>query len=223
MTTDTPLYLIFDCETRGLDENDGPMLEVAWSVTHDLSDLPEVQSRLIETDWAAAYVKANAFVQEMHTKNGLWSALGDPDVEKVSLFAAAADILKDIEHDGPVYLVGNSIRLDRAFIVRWMPPVDEAMHYRQIDLTSVRLFLEAQGLDTTTEVTVVSNHRAAGDVRDSWAYAQHLAELVMKPREALKQAALDLDDMVDSLDEHVTHADIARALSELRDRLRSLT
>lgn len=181
-----PLYLVLDLETPGLDPELG-ILEVAWMLTDDLAKPVPVSSALVDVNTWAAYRSANDTVRRMHLGNGLWRALQDADEPKFTLLELerlmlAAVTFADPGGMRPLYLVGNSIRLDRAFIARWMPKLDARLHYRQIDLTAVRLMLEAAGA-AAPEVppSGALAHRAADDVRYSAAlaaaYAAHLAPL----------------------------------------------
>ncbi|QGZ16674.1 DNA binding protein [Microbacterium phage Dewdrop] len=216
----TPLYLYLDVETPGLYAEQG-VLEVAWFASTDINELkPVILSRLNDDiDETRAYDEAVDYVKAMHTSSGLWKRLNDP-IQRTPLHEIDYEIWSMIHrHKGPVYLVGNSIRLDRAVLERWFPMVARVLHYRQIDITSVRLFLEANGLDTTTEVKVESTHVAGQDVLDSLNFARHLGELVTRPRAALRELDAELEGMLDSLDDHINQEDVAEQLTQLRARI----
>lgn len=176
-----PLYLYLDLETPGLIPELG-ILEVAWFVTENLLELGSIFSGINrDVDVDLAFDQSVDFVKNMHLKNGLWADLREVGKTE-QLFDIEDAIVQELgDWKGPIYLVGNSIRLDRAFIERWMPRLSARLHYRQLDLTSVRLFLEALGIDTTRPEEPgkhVSAHRARADIEDSLLYAQHLAGLV---------------------------------------------
>ncbi|AWN07696.1 oligoribonuclease [Microbacterium phage Hendrix] len=228
-TNTQPLYLVLDVETPGLFTEQG-LLEVAWTASDTLNvKNPEIESLLnADIDPDLAFDQAVAFVKTMHTASGLWKrlakrrnnfALVSLDVIDSRIADEIEGAQEELEAFGPVYLVGNSIRLDRAVIERWLPRTAKLLHYRQIDLTSVRLFLEAWGIDTTTAETVVSTHVAGQDVLDSITYGQHLGHLVTAPRKALMEIDRDLIDMLDSLDEHINQEDVAEQLSQLRAKI----
>ncbi|QNJ55915.1 DNA polymerase III subunit [Microbacterium phage Rasputia] len=226
---DQPLYLVLDVETPGLLTEQG-LLEVAWVNTDSLAiKHPDIESLLnADIDPDLAFDQAVAFVKSMHTESGLWARLEKRrgDDQLVSLATIDRRIARDIEQTqvvlnafGPVYLVGNSIRLDRAVLERWLPRTAKLLHYRQIDLTSVRLFLEAWGINTEQSVKIESTHVAGQDVLDSIRYGQHLGHLVTAPRTALMELDRDLLDMLDSLDEHIDQGDVAEQLSQLRAKI----
>lgn len=229
-TSNAPIYLYLDVETPGLYAEQG-VLEVAWFATTDINDLhPVITSRLnADIDVDRARDEAIDFVKAMHAKSGLWARLErrHANPELVSLQTLDREIAKEIGHvqwqhrtSGPVYLVGNSIRLDRAVLERWFPRVSKALHYRQIDITSVRLFLEGNGIDTTPPQKVEPTHVAGQDIMDSMDFARHLGKLVTRPRAALRTLGADLEGLMDSLDEHVKPSDMYDQLKELREDIR---
>jgi len=168
-----PLYLILDLETPGLDPKLG-ILEVAYAVVEDLDKADEapIHSHLIWTDVAAAVQSADSIVKGMHTESGLWDALSDVNEEKIHLSDAEDNIFREVQRvgqgsfDRPVYLLGNSIALDRAFIAHWWHLLDARLHYRMLDLTSVNLLIQGIG-GPNTKVPTDPKHRAADDVRDT--------------------------------------------------------
>ena len=181
-----PLYLYIDLETPGLEPKLG-ILEVGWKLTKDLAsfggnDAP-VFAMLASVNVELAYESAAPFVREMHTKNGLWEELKDHD-QVVPLFVIEQEILRQVgNHQGPLYLVGNGIRMDRAFIEKWMPALDQRLHYRQIDLTSVWLFLQGVGLDIP-KASSEGTHRVIDDVRNSILNAIRLGKEVKERAKA---------------------------------------
>lgn len=171
-------YIMLDLETTGLDPQDDYILEVAWTIVDKLEDFDpanQVFSYLIDQKvlgdlpFGKRFKRIDPVVQKMHTESGLRAALvakGTPKWRLNIVDAAVADELG--EHEGPHYLVGNSIRLDRAFIETHMPLTAASLHYRQLDVTALRLMFEGLGIEIepTVDPSLVG-HRAADDVRAS--------------------------------------------------------
>jgi oligoribonuclease len=163
-------YIIGDLETTGLDPRNSIILEVGYVVRERLlgftPDEALVTAHVVdipESVIAYQYGIADPYVQQMHTDNGLWASLANPDVEKRRLSRIDADIAFELSlYEGPHYLVGNSIRLDRAFIEAYMPRTAQALHYRQIDLSSTELQFEAVGRSSAQPKGGI--HRVVGDV-----------------------------------------------------------
>jgi oligoribonuclease len=125
-----------DLEMTGLDANVDVILQAALVVTSsDLEPLAEAAADIQQPDDALA--RMTPFVREMHTRTGLiervrssQTTLADAErvlVEVVSRFAVA-----------PAVLCGNSVWADRRFISRYMPALDSLLHYRIIDVSSIK-------------------------------------------------------------------------------------
>ncbi|TLP56369.1 oligoribonuclease [Microbispora triticiradicis] len=132
-----PLVWI-DCEMTGLDLGRDALVEVACIVTDgELNQLDEGVDVVIKPP-AEALEQMSDVVREMHTASGLLRALSTG----VTLAEAEAVVLGYIRSHIPeakrAPLCGNSIATDRAFIARDMPLVDGHLHYRMIDVSSIK-------------------------------------------------------------------------------------
>src|SRR3954463_5366948 len=132
-----PLVWI-DCEMTGLDLGRDALVEVACIVTDgELNQLDKGVDVVIKPP-AETLEQMSQVVRDMHTSSGLLEALGTG----VTLGEAEAVVLDYIRSHVPepkkAPLCGNSIATDRAFLVRDMPLVDGFLHYRMIDVSSVK-------------------------------------------------------------------------------------
>ncbi|WP_405086598.1 oligoribonuclease [Microbispora sp. NBC_01389] len=132
-----PLVWI-DCEMTGLDLGHDALVEVACIVTDgELNQLDEGVDVVIKPP-AETLEQMSDVVREMHTASGLLRALSTG----VTLAEAEAVVLDYIRSHIPeakrAPLCGNSIATDRAFIARDMPLVDGHLHYRMIDVSSIK-------------------------------------------------------------------------------------
>ncbi|GAA4197443.1 oligoribonuclease [Microbispora sp. NBC_01189] len=132
-----PLVWI-DCEMTGLDLGRDALVEVACIVTDgELNQLDEGVDVVIKPP-AETLEQMSDVVREMHTASGLLRALSTG----VTLAEAEAVVLDYIRSHIPeakrAPLCGNSIATDRAFIARDMPLVDGHLHYRMIDVSSIK-------------------------------------------------------------------------------------
>ena len=127
-----------DCEMTGLDLLSDALIEVAVLVTDkDLTVLGDGLDIIVKPP-AEALAHMSAFVTEMHTKSGL---LGELDAgmtlgeaEKVIL----AYVKTYVQEAGKAPLCGNTIGTDRAFLRRDMPELDAHLHYRNVDVSSIK-------------------------------------------------------------------------------------
>jgi oligoribonuclease len=127
-----------DCEMTGLDLTVDELVEVAVVVTdYDLNPVHPGFSIVINPDHSALD-GMNDFVRAMHTKSGLLDEIPNG----VSLADAEYAVLEYILEHAPVAnqapLAGNTIGTDRAFISKFMPRVDAHLHYRSVDVSSIK-------------------------------------------------------------------------------------
>lgn len=128
-----------DCEMTGLRLGSDKLIEVAALVTDsELNILGEGVDIVIHAD-DAALADMPDVVRKMHAKSGLTDEVR---ASTVTLEEAQRQVLAYIrEHiptAGTAPLCGNSIATDRGFIARDMPELDEYLHYRMIDVSSIK-------------------------------------------------------------------------------------
>ena len=128
-----------DLEMTGLDIHEHTIVEVAALITDaDLNVLGEGVDVVVHAS-EEELGRMNDFVTNMHESSGL---LAEIQESKVTLKEAEDAVLEliakhcDSEHPAP--LAGNSIGTDRGFIREYMPRLDEALHYRMIDVSTVK-------------------------------------------------------------------------------------
>ncbi len=132
------LLVWIDCEMTGLDLGRDALVEVACVVTDsELNQLDEGVDLVIKPPQEALEQMSDV-VRQMHTVSGLLDALPGG----VTLAEAEARVLEYIRGHIPepkrAPLCGNSIATDRSFLARDMPLVDAYLHYRMIDVSSIK-------------------------------------------------------------------------------------
>jgi oligoribonuclease len=127
-----------DCEMTGLDVGLDELVEVAVVVTDFELNVLDPGFDIVIKPSQAAFENMNEFVINMHTESALIEAipLG------VSLAEAETAVLAYIRQFVPVAgqapLAGNTIGTDRAFLAKYMPKVDGHLHYRSVDVSSIK-------------------------------------------------------------------------------------
>lgn len=163
-----PEHLVWiDCEMTGLDPENDALVEVACLVTDgDLNVLGEGVTVVIKPP-AAALEAMGDFVRDMHAASGLLPLLDDG----LSLADAQAQVLAYVAAhvpSGKAPLAGNTVGMDKAFLERGMPELVAWLHYRVVDVSSIkelarrwypRAYFNAPGK--------TGGHRALGDIEDS--------------------------------------------------------
>ncbi|RMI32995.1 oligoribonuclease [Nocardia stercoris] len=133
------LVVWMDCEMTGLRLDSDKLIEVAALVTDsDLNILGDGVDIVIHAD-DAALAAMPPVVAEMHARSGLTDEVRR---STVTVEEAQQQILAYIREYAPtprtVPLAGNSIATDRGFLARDMPELDAHLHYRMIDVSSIK-------------------------------------------------------------------------------------
>ena len=128
-----------DCEMTGLDLGKDALIEVAALVTGpDLDVLGEGIDLVIHADDAALDAMPEV-VREMHAKSGLTDEVRRSTVTMAEAEAAVLAYIKEfVPNPRSAPLCGNSIATDRGFLARDMPTLDDFLHYRMIDVSSIK-------------------------------------------------------------------------------------
>jgi len=168
-----------DCEMTGLDLGADALIEVAALVTDfDLNVLGEGVDIVIKPE-AAALDQMGDFVRNMHVSSGLLEELDSG----VSLEEAEQQVLAYIREHCPdgsrPPLAGNTVATDRSFISRDMPDLEAFLHYRIVDVSSIkelsrRWFPRAYFSSPEKK----GNHRALADIQESIEELRYYREAV---------------------------------------------
>ncbi|GIE88018.1 oligoribonuclease [Actinoplanes regularis] len=193
------LLVWIDCEMTGLDLGKDKLIEVAALVTDpELNVLGEGVDLVIHADDAALDAMPPV-VRDMHAKSGLTeevrrSVITMSEAEEIIL----AYVKEFVPNPRTAPLCGNSIATDRGFLARDMPALDAHLHYRMIDVSSIKELCRrwyprvyfgqpAKGL----------SHRALADIRESIRELEYYRRTIFVPQpgpdvEAAKAIAAEL-------------------------------
>jgi oligoribonuclease len=128
-----------DCEMTGLDLGSDKLIEIAALVTDaDLNILGDGIDVVIHADDTALSSMIDV-VTEMHTKSGLIREVQASTVDLATAETMVLDYIGEyVKQPKTAPLAGNSIATDRSFIARDMLKLDEFLHYRMIDVSSIK-------------------------------------------------------------------------------------
>jgi oligoribonuclease len=169
-----------DCEMTGLDLGSDALVEVACVVTDaELNELDPGVSVVIRPP-DAAFAAMPDVVREMHTASGLI----DEIPHGTTLEAAEALVLDYVRSHIPearkAQLAGSSVYVDRGFLARDMPTFDAYLHYRLIDVSSIKeLVRRWYPRVYFNSPPKTGNHRALADARESIAELRYYRDAVM--------------------------------------------
>lgn len=168
MATELPHLIWIDCEMTGLDLTTDALVEIAVLVTDsELNVIGEGVDVVIHATQGQLDAM-NEFVTNMHTTSGLITQIPSG----ISVSAAEEKILEYLQasgtEPGKSPLAGNSVSVDRNFIARDMPKLNEYLHYRTIDVSSIKELARRWHPKTYfASPAKTGNHRALGDIQDS--------------------------------------------------------
>jgi oligoribonuclease len=157
-----------DCEMTGLDLGADALIEVAVLVTDsELNILGDGVDVVIKPD-DAALTQMGDFVRDMHTSSKLLDELPHGMTMEQAQEKVMAYITQWVPEPNKAPLGGNSVGTDRMFLARDMPAVVDHLHYRIIDVSTIkelarRWFTRAYFQSPAK----TGGHRALGDIRDS--------------------------------------------------------
>ena len=168
MATELPHLIWIDCEMTGLSLEKDVLVEIAVLVTDSELNVIGDGIDLVIKASPDQLAGMNDFVTQMHTTSGLITEIP----HGITVEAAEDAILAYLESAGTVAgkspLAGNSVSVDRNFIARDMPRLTEYLHYRTVDVSSIKeLARRWYPKIYFAAPAKTGNHRALGDIQDS--------------------------------------------------------
>ncbi len=161
-----------DLEMTGLDTNNDAIIEIATIVTD--SDLNEIATgpELVIRQPQSILDGMDAWNTKQHGESGLTQRVLDSEVSCADAEVSTLQFLRNHVVFGKSPMCGNSICQDRRFMARLMPDLEAFFHYRNLDVSTLKILANLWKPDVAAGFTKESSHRALDDIRDS------IAELV---------------------------------------------
>lgn len=186
------MLIWMDLEMTGLDHTSDVIVEIATLVTDDELNVVAEGPDLVVHQPDDVLANMDPFVIDMHTKSGL---LDQIKASTISLEEAGAATLAFIREHAPVErtvpLCGNSIGTDRRFLAAYLPEIEEHLHYRSVDVSSLKELIRRWHPEVLTQRGWKQGaHRALDDIRESVAELQLYRDLVFcEPAEVTTRLA----------------------------------
>src|SRR3954452_13708489 len=171
-----------DLEMTGLDPARDVIVEIATLVTDDQLEIVAEGPDLVLATPDAALAGMDEVVRTMHTTSGLLEAIS---ASTMTLEDAGRQTLEFICSHVPeprsVPLCGNSIGTDRRFLAAHLPDIEDYLHYRSIDVSTIKERSRRWYPDSLAGApTKAGGHRALDDVRESVSELRYWRETVFK-------------------------------------------
>jgi len=172
-----------DLEMTGLNPETDVIVEIATLVTDDELNIIAEGPNLVIFQPEEAMASMGDFVTQMHTTSGLLELIKTSTISHDEAMQQTLDFIKEHSPEaGKIPLCGNSIRTDRSFLEKYMPEIEHWMHYRCVDVSTVKELAKrwypniAYGRVAGTG----QNHRAMDDIRSSVEEMRYYRSLIFR-------------------------------------------
>jgi oligoribonuclease len=173
-----------DLEMTGLEPATDLIVEIATLVTDaELNIIAEGPDLVIHVD-DEKLAGMSEVVKNMHAKSGLTDAIRASTVTLEEAGAATLAFIKEhVPNVRSAPLCGNSIGTDRRFLAAHLPDIENHLHYRSIDVSSIKELVARWYPDAyAARPDKTGNHRALGDIVDSVNELRYYREAAFLPR-----------------------------------------
>ncbi|MBL1112414.1 oligoribonuclease [Streptomyces sp. 110] len=171
-----------DCEMTGLSLANDALIEVAALVTDSELNIQGDGVDIVVRPPAEALVTMPEVVREMHTTSGLLAELEGGTTLEDAQDQVLAYIREHVPEAGKAPLCGNSVGTDRGFLLRDMPTLESYLHYRIVDVSSIKeLARRWYPRAYFNSPKKNGNHRALADIHESIAELRYYRESIFVP------------------------------------------
>lgn len=156
-----------DLEMTGLNPDKDRIIEIATIVTDaNLEILAEGPVFAIhqQDEWLDAM---DAWNTEHHTQSGLVQRVKESTVTEAEAEEKTLEFLKEYAPENKSPMCGNSICQDRRFLWNYMPKLQSYFHYRNLDVSTLKILAQLWAPETAAGISKVSEHVALQDIHDS--------------------------------------------------------
>ena len=162
----------------GLEPGRHVIVEIATLITDDNLELIAEGPDLVVQATEAELAEMDKVVVEMHTRSGLLDQIKASTLTLEEAGAQTLAFLKEhIPEPGSVPLCGNSIGTDRRFLARFLPEIENYLHYRSIDVSTVKELARRWHPESVAKAPgKAGGHRAMDDIKESLKELQYFRE-----------------------------------------------
>ncbi len=183
MTAHPERLVWVDCEMTGLDLEHDVLVEIAALVTDDELNILDEGIQLVIQASEEQLAAMPDVVRQMHSASGLLGEIPSGIPVREAEQAVLEFVRRHVPEARKAPLAGNSIATDRSFLVRHMSELDDYLHYRMVDVSSIkelvrrwypRVYFASPEKGRT--------HRALTDIRESIAELRYYRSTIFVPQ-----------------------------------------
>lgn len=179
MVNDNNLIWI-DLEMTGLDADNDVIIEIATLITNPELELLAEGPVLAINQPDEILTAMDEWNTNQHGKSGLIDRVRKSIVTVSDAERATLDFLRAWVPEGKSPICGNSICQDRRFLARSMPALENYFHYRNLDVSTVKILAQQWSPNIAASVKKQGSHLAMDDIKDSIAELRHYKKLFFK-------------------------------------------
>lgn len=168
-----------DLEMTGLDQTRNVIVEIATLLTDDNLEIIAEGPELVIHQPPEALALMDEVVIAMHTRSGLLTEIETSTITlEEATQATLAFLQQHIPKAGTVPLCGNSIGTDRRFLAAYMPSIENFLHYRSVDVSTLKELMKRWNPHLLGDAPKkAEGHRALDDIRESVAELRYYREV----------------------------------------------
>jgi oligoribonuclease len=173
--TVAPMLAWMDLEMTGLDPARHVIVEIATIVTDDDLEIVAEGPDLVVHATDDELSRMDDFVRAMHTSSGLLETIRSSELSLADAGAQTLAFLREhIPNQRSVPLCGNSIGTDRRFLAVHLPEIEEHLHYRSVDVSTLKELARRWAPSVLAGAPEkAGSHRALDDIRESIEELRH--------------------------------------------------
>jgi oligoribonuclease len=169
-----------DLEMTGLDPEQDTILEIATIITDKALNIIAEGPNLVVHQDKERLDRMDSWCREHHGASGLSAKVLASDTSMHEAEAQTLDFIRQYVPERTSPLCGNSIHQDRRFLVRYMPALEAYMHYRNVDVSTVKE-LARRWYPDLTPPEKRGAHLALDDIRESIEELRHYRQHIFTP------------------------------------------
>lgn len=156
-----------DLEMTGLDPEKEGIIEIATIITDGELNVLDMGPHMVINQPPKLLRAMDDWNKIHHSKSGLLELVKASKIKVSKAEKKTLEFIKEYCYEGKAPLCGNSIHHDRRFLIKYMPKLNGYLHYRNIDVTTVKSLVDRWYPKNQDKPKKKENHRALDDVLES--------------------------------------------------------